>query len=509
MPDNSQNNKRIAKNTAFLYLRLLLVMAIALYTTRVIFKVLGAENMGIYNVVGGLTTSFAFFSSSLSNATQRFLNIELGKNDIDGANKIFNSSIVIYLTIIAVILVLGTTAGTWFIENKMTIPADRLGAAIVVLHTTLIGLAITLFSSVYDSVLVARENMKIYAYISIIEVILKLAIVYMLNFIKYDKLELYAILFLIAHSIVKLSTVIYCIYKYPECKFKYYWNWKKSKEMFSFIGWNGIGTAVWMVNEQGMNIMLNLFFGPLVNAARAISVQVSGAINNFSNNFFVAFRPQIIKSYASKNYDYLKKLIYSSSKYSFYLMWLLSFPVIINSEYILTLWLKDVPEYAVEFVQWILVFNSINVLTNPIWTSVQAAGYLKKYIIIGSIVFLMAFPASYIFLKAGYSPVIVFQMLVLFRAIYIFISFKIAQEYIELNLKEYLIKTILPICKVIIATSVCVYTGIHFVGNGFIDFLFTTSLCIVTTIATIFVLGISQNERRTILQFIKNKFGKK
>ena len=391
----------------------------------------------------------------------------------------------------------------------MTIPAGRVDAAVFVLYTTLAGLAITLFSSVYDSVLIARENMKIYAYISVIEVSLKLTIVYMINFVEYDKLKLYALLFLIAHLLVKSSTVIYCMCKYPECKFKFHWNAKRAKEMFAFIGWNGFGTAVWMVNEQGTNILMNIFFGPLVNASRAISAQVSGAINNFSHNFFVAVRPQIIKSYASKNYAYLKKLIYTSSKYSFYLMWLLSLPIIINSNYILTLWLKNVPEHAVEFVQWILIFNCINILNNPIWTAVQATGYLKKYTIVGGIVFLMAFPASYIFLKAGCGPLIVFQMLVLFRAIYIFVCFRITQEHIDLKAEEYIQNTILPIVKVVVVTSACMYIAMRFTGNGFIDFVLTTLLCCVVIITSVFVLGISKSEKSTIVQFVKSKIGKK
>lgn len=508
MPDNTQNNKRIAKNTAFLYLRMLFVMSIALYTTRVIFKALGAENMGIYNVVGGLTISFAFFSSSLSNATQRFLNIEFGKNNNNGANQVFCLSTIIYIVIIIAVLLLGTIIGTWFIENKMTIPTARIDAAIFVLYTTLAGLAITLFSSVYDSMLIAKENMKVYAYISVLEVILKLIVAYMVNFITCDKLKLYALLFLIAHCLVKTSTIIYCINKYPECKFKFYWNIKKLKEMFSFIGWNGFATAVWMINDQGTNILLNIFFGPLVNASRAISSQVSGAINNFSNNFYVAVRPQIIKSYASQNYEYLKKLIYSSSKFSFFLMWLLSLPIITQSDYILTLWLNDVPKYAVEFVQWVLIYNCIGILTNPIWTAVQATGYLKKYTTIGSIVFLMAFPLSYIFLKAGSGPIIVFQMLVIFRAIYHFVCFKIAQEYIDLSLKEYFQKTLLPILKVIFATSICVYIGTFFTNNSLIVFISMTLLCIITTITAVSILGLSQSERKTIIRFIKNKIGK-
>lgn len=509
MSDNTQNNKRIAKNTVFLYFRMLLVMGVALYTTRVIFRVLGAEDMGIYNVVGGLTVSFAFFSSSLSNATQRFLNIELGKEDIQGANKVFCLSIVIYTTIIFAVLLFGEVFGIWFVENKMVIPAERLDAATFVLHTTLIGLAITLFSSVFDSVLIARENMKIYAYIGIVEVILKLVIVYMLEAFDYDKLKLYALLYLIVHTLIKSFAVVYCIKKYPECKFKFYWNLKQFREMFSFIGWNGFGTAVWMINEQGTNILLNLFFGPIVNASRAISAQVSNALNNFSNNFFVAVRPQIIKSYAAQNYDYLKKLIYSSSKYSFYLKWMLCLPIIASCNTILMLWLKDVPQYAVEFVQWILIFNCINVLTNPIWTAIQATGHLKEYTIVGGIVFLFAFPASYIFLKMGTGPLVVFQMLVLFRAIYIVVCFRIAKKHIALKTKEYIASVVWPICKVVAVSAVIVYLTVYVTDRNITGFIITTMSSVTATIAAILLSGITRNERNLVTNFIKNKLKRK
>ena len=505
MADNISNNKRIAKNTIFLYLRMLLVMGVALYTTRVIFKALGAEDMGIYNVVGGLTISFAFFSSSLSNATQRFLNIELGKDDISGANKVFCLSIVIYATIVLAVLIFGEFFGIWFVENKMVIPADRLDAAIFVLHTTLIGLAVTLISSVFDSVLIARENMKIYAYIGVVEVILKLAIVYMLEAFDYDKLKLYAFLFLAVHTLIKSFTVVYCIRNYSECKFRFYWNLKQFKEMFSFIGWNGFGTAVWMVNEQGTNILLNLFFGPIVNASRAISAQVSNALNNFSNNFFVAVRPQIIKSYAAQNYEYLKKLIYSSSKYSFYLKWMLCLPIIACSSTILTLWLKDVPQYAVEFVQWILIFNCINVLTNPIWTAIQATGHLKEYTIVGGIVFLLAFPASYIFLKMGTGPLVVFQMLVFFRVLYIIVSFRIARKYIDIKAKEYLVSVVWPICKVVTVSATVVYLTLYVIDNSITGLIVITMLSIIATATAILLLGITKNERSLVTNFIRKK----
>lgn len=498
MSDQSANNKRIAKNTIFLYIRMLLIMAVSLYTSRVILQTLGVEDFGIYNVVGGLASSFAFFSSSLSNATQRFLNVELGKNDIQGVGRVFSLSLLIYIVIIIAVVIVAEYAGIWLLNNKLVIPIERLGAANWVFHTTIIGLAITLIGSVFDSVLIARENMKIYAYISIVEVFLKLFIVYALNWVDFDKLKLYAVLFLLAHFFVKMISVIYCIRKYPECKFRPLWDSSMFGNIFRFIGWNGLGTAVWMINEQGINVLLNMFFGPIVNAARGVSAQVSAAVNNFSNSFFTAVRPQIVKSYAGKDYGYFIKLINLSSKYSFFLIWLLCLPIIVRSEGILNLWLQDVPEYAPKFVQWILLFNCVNVLTNPFWSGVQAIGNMKKYILVGSLLFLSAFPISYLFLKLGWSPTIVFQVLTFVRIVYLFVTIGIFRQLVEFSLTDYCKLVIYPIVKVFVLSGVLSMIVSPYIGNGLWGILLMTILCISITLMCIGLVGMSKGERRAL-----------
>ena len=508
MKSYSVNNQRIVKNTIFLYIRMLLIMAVSLYTSRIVLKVLGIEDFGIFNVVGGLVSSFAFFSSSLSNATQRFLNIELGKNDILGVTRIFSLSILIYIILVVAIVFIAECVGIWLLNNKLVIPIDRLSAANWVFHTTIIGLAITLIGSVFDSVLIARENMKIYAYISILEVFLKLFIVFVLDWLDSDKLKLYAILFLLSHLLVKSISVVYCFRKYPECNFRFVWDTSLFGNMFRFIGWNGVGTAVWMINEQGINVLLNMFFGPIINAARGVSFQVSSSINNFSNNFFTAVRPQIVKSYAGKEYEYFKKLINTSSKYSFYLMWLLCLPVIIRSEGILELWLHDVPDYAPAFVQWILFFNCVNVLTNPFWCGVQAIVKLKKYIIVGSIIFLLAFPISYIFLKLNYSPVVVFQILTIVRIVYLFITIKLFCQLIDFSLIEYLRQVIYPILKVLLFSWIVSIIASARIGDDLFGIILMTILCLTITFISIYVVGITQDERRFMIDKLCKIIGK-
>lgn len=483
---------------------MLLIMAVSLYTSRVVLQVLGVENYGIYNVVGGLASSFAFFSSSLSNSTQRFLNVELGKNNIQGASRIFSLSLLVYLVIIVVVVIVAECLGIWLLNNKLVIPVERLDAANWVFQTTIFGLAITLIGSVFDSVLIARENMKIYAYISIFEVIIKLLIVYTLCWLDFDKLKLYAVLFLLAHLCVKMISVLYCFYKYPECKIQLLWDSRMFGNMFRFIGWNGIGTAVWMINEQGINILMNMFFGPVVNAARGVSAQISASVNNFTNNFFTAVRPQIIKSYAAKEYAYFTKLINLSSKYSFFLIWMLSLPVIMRSEGILTLWLHKVPEFAPEFVQWILLFNCINVLTNPFWSGVQAVGKMNKYIIVGSLIFLSAFPISYIFLKLGWSPVIVFQVLTVVRIIYLFATIGIFRQLIEFSMIEYLRYTIFPIVKVFILSSIFSMLLSQYLSSGLCGIILMSVACMIITILCIGVVGMSNGERKTVIIKIYN-----
>lgn len=498
---SSSNSKRIAKNTIFLYIRMLLIMAVTLYTSRIILHTLGVEDFGIYNLVGGVASSFIFFSSSLSNATQRYLNFELGSGDISKVRNIFNMSLLINSILALIVFIVAELIGVWLIDNKLVIPEERIFAASCVFHTTMLSLLLTFIGSVFDSVLIARENMKVYAYIGIIEAITKLLIAYCIVLSSFDKLILYSLLMFGLIFLIKAATAIYCFRHYQECKLQYYWNPMLFKEMFGFIGWNGFGTAVWMINEQGMNILMNLFFGPIVNAARAVATQVNSAINNFSNNFFTAVRPQIVKCYAAGDYNYFIKLIFASSRYSFYLIWLLCLPVIMRSDYILNLWLKDVPDYSVEFVRWILIYSSVNVLTNPIWSAIQAIGKLKRYIIIGSTVFLMAFPISYILLKLGYSPVISFQVLTVVRIAYLFVTIKILRDYINFSLKQYLSIVLLPITSVGILSFICTSFANGLFEQNFISLILISGVSILITLIFILLLGVTAEERL----FVRNK----
>ena len=296
MTDTAANNRRIAKNTVFLYFRMLITMLVALYTSRVILDSLGIVDFGIYNVVGGMVTMFAFFSSSLSNATQRFLNFKLGENDSEGTNRVFNLSLLIYFIISIVVLIAAEIIGLWLLYNKLVIPPERMDAAFWVMQATIVSLFVTLNGIVFNSMLIAKENMKIYAYIGIIEACAKLAIAFAIAYTPFDKLKIYSVLLLAVTVCIQSFYAIVCYRKYAESRFKPYWDRTLFTEMFKFAGWNGFSTLIWAINDQGSTILLNIFFGPAVNAAKGVANQVNGAVSQFTNNFFTAVRPQIVKS---------------------------------------------------------------------------------------------------------------------------------------------------------------------------------------------------------------------
>lgn len=484
---------------------MLVVMAVTLYTSRVILQVLGVDDFGIYNVVGGLATSFVFFSTSLSNATQRFLNFELGKSNLEGVNRIFNLSLLVYLAICVVVILIVESFGIWFLNTQLVIPSSRLYAANWVLQCFALSLCVNLLGTVFDSVLIARENMKIYAYSGLLDAFLKLAIVYLLLISDVDRLVLYGVLLLLVTVINKTIPVVYCLRRYSECKIRFLWDKSLFISMFKFIGWNGMGTAVWAVNEQGVNILLNIFFGPAVNAARAIAQQVNNAINNFTTNFFVAVRPQIVKSYASSDLDYLVKLIFYSSKYGFYLMWLLSVPIMFWVSFVLHVWLDNVPVYADEFLVWILIYSLVNVLTNPFWSTIQAVGKLKKYILVGSLVYLSAFPISYVVLKLGYNPVVPLQILSVVRLIYLAVTVSIIKEHVCFSYVSYLMQVIRPILMVVFISTVALSFVNRFMPVTFLSFILFTLISFIISSLVIVGVGVTREERQIVFKYIVSK----
>lgn len=508
MSTTSENNKRIAKNTLLLYFRMMLTMVVSLYTSRVVLNALGIEDFGIYNVVGGLAGMFTFFSSSLANASQRFLNIELGKKDFLGAKQVFNQHLVIYLCFIAAVLLLAETIGLWFVLNKLVLPPDRLVAAVWVYQLTIISLCITLLGIIFNSIIIAHEDMKVYSYIGIYEGVAKLLIAFTITVVPFDRLVCYTVLLMCVSLSTQFFYAYHCFKHYQECKLNLCWDKQAFKETIPLISWNLVGTAVYAVNHQGTNLLLNMFFGPVVNAARAVSMQINQAIMNFGSSFYTSVRPQITKSYAAGDIEYMNKLFFYSSKYSVFLLWMLCLPVMLNIDQILNLWLVDVPEYTNEFTIWILAYSMVDILNNPIWSIALSVGKLKKYIIIGSGVFLCAFPISFVCLKMGASPISVFIVLFFVRLVYLFVVIKIIRTYISFSLKDYFYKVILKSLGVLSISGLLSLVASSFMPQTFIGLILNVGGCLLVIVSTIWLVGVNHSERLQALSVIRKKINK-
>ena len=502
----TNKSKRILKNTLFLYFRMLFVMVISIYTSRVVLDKLGVIDFGIHSVVGGMTSMFIFFRTSLSNASQRFFSVSLAECDLDRAQKTFCLHQTLYFILSLVVVVVAEIVGLWLLNNKLVIPADRLDAAFWTFQLMVVALVVTLLSIVYDATIIAHENMKIYSYVGIFEGVAKLGIAYLISIATFDRLVFYsALLFGVAVSI-RVFYTIYCKRMYQECRFSFVWDKNRAKEASSLVGWNLVGTAVWAVNNQGMDILLNVFFGPIVNAAKAVATQVDRTVNNFVNNFFVAVQPQVTKSYAIRDFDYLLKLFYGSSKYSFFLLWFLCLPLMLCIDCVLSIWLKEVPENAGVFVNLILTYSLINVLNNPIWSTALAVGRLKKYICIGSGVFLMSFPISYIFLKNGYGATSVLVVNDLVRFVYLWVVLHIIKQHVPISIKKYIRTVIVPIVLVVVLSG----SFSLMIASRLLDTILDNVLLgIVSTIVNMFFIvfvGLRRDERNVLVKTVKKRF---
>lgn len=505
----ASDNKRIAKNTLFLYIRMGISMLISLYTSRVILQTLGVVDLGIYNVVGGITSIFTWLAGSLTNSTQRFLNIAIGNNAPQKVNQVFTQSFWLYAIFAVVSIVALEIGGSWMIHHKLTIPADRIGGAMWTLHATSFTLAVTLIGSVYDSVLIARENMKIYAYIGMADVVLKLVIVYLLLIFPFDKLKVYAVLLSAVFVISKLTTIIYCRLKYKECRLRFEWNRGMVKEMLGFVGWNATGTIIFILNNQGIDILLNIFFGPVVNAAKAISNQVRNVILNFTSNFLTAARPQIVKRYAAKDYGGFLDLIFRTSKYLFFISWILGFTLIVRIGNILHFWLKTVPDYTGPFCVWVLIFIMINVIADPINSAFQAIGKQSRYITVGSGIYILAFPLSYAAFKMGYSPVSSFVILAAVRFVYLIaVSWLLHREVAFEYNREYIFNVLFPIVKVVVASIVIILPINLLVPQTLLGMFFVLILTATISIGCVFLFGLSKADRAQVKNIIHKKLSR-
>lgn len=407
--NNSVSNKRILKNTLFLYCRMIIVLLVSLYATRVILNVLGVTDYGIYNVVAGFVSMFSFLNSAMNNTTQRYLNYERGRGDLNSLSNVFNTACQIQAIIAVVTLLLLEVFGVWYINNIMIIPQERIIAANWVFQFSSLSLVLLILQIPYSADIISHERMDYYALVSIIDVAVKLLIVIVLPCLSYDKLFVYGLLSFLLSLINFLLFYIYSNRNFVEVKLRFEFDRELFKTMLSFSGWNMLGAIAYTIQGQGLNVLVNSFFGPVVNAARAIAFQIHAAISGFSENIATAFKPQLIESYAIQDLRRTKELMFSMSKYCYLMIFIFSLPVIVEIESILSIWLGGtVPDYTAIFAILVLVNLLVSSLNLPISQTVQATGKVKYYQIIRSLLVALTLPISWLFLKEGYNPTVVF-----------------------------------------------------------------------------------------------------
>lgn len=435
--DTSANNKRIAKNTLLLYFRMLLLMAVSLYTSRVVLNALGVEDFGIYNVVGGVVAMFTVISGSLSAAISRFITFELGKSNENNLKKTFSAAVTIQLFLSLAIVILLETLGVWFLNFKMTIPADRLTAANWVLQFSIVTFVINLISVPYNATIIAHERMSAFAYISIFEAVGKLIIAFLIMVSPIDRLVFYAILMCAVAVSVRLMYERYCKKHFSECTYHFLWDKELLQRMFGFAGWNFIGSSAGVLRTQGINILLNIYFDPIVNAARGIAVQVNNAVSSFSTNFLMAVNPQIIKSYSQQDTERAYMLVMYGARFSFLLLSVISLPIISETEYILTLWLKIVPDYSVVFVRLALILTIVEAISLPLVTLQQATGKIRNYQIVVGTLHMVNFPISFIFLHFGFNPEIVYLIAIGLAFISLYARLYMLKQVIDISIMKF------------------------------------------------------------------------
>ncbi len=503
MSNTTENNKRIAKNTLLLYFRMLFLMAISLYTSRVVLNALGVEDFGIYNVVGGVVAMFSVLSGSLSSAISRFITYELGKGNQKNLNKIFSSAVTIQLGLAGIIILLAETIGIWFLNVKMNIPEVRMEAANWVFQFSILTFAINLISVPYNASIIAHEKMSAFAYISILEAVGKLTIAYLIAISPIDKLIFYAILMCVVALVVRLAYGNYCKRHFSECTYHFSWDKQLLKSMFSFAGWNFIGASSAVLRDQGGNVVINLFCGPAVNAARGIAFQVNNAVNQFVVNFMTALNPQITKSYAAGDKGYMMTLIFQGARLSFYMLLLLSLPILVNTHYILALWLKIVPEHAVLFVQLILIFALSESISQPLITAMLATGKIRNYHIIVGGLQMMNLPLSYILLRLGYFPEVVIVIAICISQCCLAARLILLRGMIDLSITKYLKNVYLNIIVVSIIAVILPLISAYYIKESFINFILISLIAVICTLSSIYFLGCNNQER----EFIHQKLG--
>lgn len=504
------NNKTIAKNTLMLYMRAILMMGIGLYTSRIILKALGITDFGIYNAVGGIIAMFGFISSSLSNATSRFITIAIGRGDQSYTNRTYGNIKIMYYILCVVIVLFAETVGLWFLFNKMTIPADRMSAAFWVYQYSVLSSVVGFISVPYNSAIIAHERMSAFAYISLLDATLKLVICFLLQMSPYDKLIVYATLLFFVGVIDRIIYAVYCNKRFEEVHAPARIDKEQLREILTMSGWSLSGNLFWILNTQGVNLILNVFFGPVVNAARGIAMQVQGVMGQFVTNFQTAINPQITKSYANVEYDRMHSLLHLSSKFSYFLMLLMSVPVFIEAPIILKWWLGTIPDNTIVYLRIILLYSVFATLANPLWIAVLATGKLKKYQLWDNMVQALVLPISYIAFKYFHAASYwVFIILLVAEIVEIFVRVWVVLPLINHKYLDYIREVVIPLVLVsFVAPLVPLALSNYLSTNEVVEFFMISVISVLSSFLFIWLLGMKRSERGYFVEFLKKRYKK-
>lgn len=502
--ESHDKTNRIAKNTLFLYMRMFIIMLVSLYTSRITLKLLGVTDFGIYNVVGGFVSMLAFLNSSLSQTTQRYLNVEMGKGNFEGMRKVFSMSFWTFIIIALLVIILAETVGLWVLLNVLTIPPDRINAAFWVYQISVIAFVFNVVVTPYNAIIIAYEKMSIYAYYSMIDVFLKLIIVFLLQYIHYDKLILFACLVLTVNIIGGVLYIFTSRRLFNECRISFRWDKIIMKKLFYFSGWISLESIGHIMSNQGVNILMNIFFGPVLNAARAIAMQVFYAVQTFATSFTTAIKPQIIKSYAAENYEYVFKLVYSAAKLCFYLLFLITVPICFNTNLILEIWLDKFPDWAVTFTQLALVDMLIFTSSVPLAILSRASGNIKNFQIVTTIGFLSIVFFIWLLWFCGASVIYAFIIPIIVDCIIYIVKLYILRNDVKLSVNDFFYRVIVPLLKISLISVILALLLYKIVTpHNFLGLIIYTIGTTLEIGSLIYIIGLSKTEHEILRSIIK------
>lgn len=501
-----QSNKRIAKNTVFLYFRMIFVLGVSLYTTRIIFNVLGVIDYGIYNVVNGFVMLFTFLNTSLSNGVQRFYNYNLGSRNSYSIKQVFNTSLLIQLSLGLLILIIAEILGLWYFHSYLQIPSERTHAALWVFHTGVFSLFFVIIQIPYNAAIIAYERMDYYALVNIIDILVRLVIVLILPYLDADKMALYGCFVLGVNILDFVLYAAYCKFHFLDFRISFSYSRNLLREMLVFSGWNIFGTFAYVIQSQGLNLLLNGFFGPILNAARGIANMIQGAIQGFQGNIALAFRPQLIQSYASRDMERVTSMFTWLTKASYLMLLAITTPLLLELHQILELWLgEDVPIETYVFTFLILINLLLSSLNTPVTQIIHASGIMKTYQITTGVITCMTLPVSWATLKLGFTPSCVFIICIIVTIINQIACLYILNRIFTIDFIIYIKKTILPLLVVSLLTPVLGFMVTRSMQESFIRLFLVGVISVLSCFVLSFIIALQNNERQIIIKFLKEK----